>query len=635
MTSIGLSVIACTVDKEEVPIALLAPDVAMSGIPRLADTDIGALEYVASGSFADVYRSTFQGAAVAVKQLLIDDEETANFGELRREALLMHQLRHANLVSLVGVMMNPPAIVMEYMHLGDLFNYLHSDEPVSWSLRHHLAHDIARGLAFLHAQNPQIVHRDVKSPNVLLTVCQRAITAKVADIGSARPLGVLNSSFRTRAVDNPTWLAPEAMSLGRYGAPADVYALGVICWELAARATFFGSCQFMWEIEDHVMAGHRPDLPHDAPEAFAALIRRCWAQNPEERPTAAEAVALLAAAIEREGHGTRELLSEAEHSLIDSGSKVVRAKPPVPQSAVSPTTPRAPLLRIGKTVAMLDESAEVELLTQRAMPTSRRVYERSTNTGEMLRELRHRLVADRDSRRGMSEAVLSTSHRKRAAQERALADSRNPLADSRSSNSLSESTSSLADSGKNLSMRNRLQRTPARKELPRVLSPSFLVAAAAPPSAALASMISPRAARAPTVTAGAALTVTTPGGRPRALSHEDGAVQKVLLRSTGTRDLASEAASDPAAPLPAPRLTPGATHHTVKLKLPLATFDETGAPSGPRPLPAPPLRQPLPSPPPVQLVESESFRATRQMISEATAMYRKDEIAKRSRSPPP
>src|SRR5262249_2874015 len=151
-------------------------------------------------------------------------------------------------------------IVMEYMCLGDLFNYLHSTEQISWPLRLHFALDISQGLAFLHTQKPQIVHRDIKSPNVLITVANRSIVAKVADIGSARPLGVLNSSFRQRAVDNPTWLAPEAMSLGKYGAPADVYALGVICWELATRQTFYGDCSFMWEIEDHIMAGHRPEI---------------------------------------------------------------------------------------------------------------------------------------------------------------------------------------------------------------------------------------------------------------------------------------------------------------------------------------------------------------------------------------
>jgi serine/threonine-protein kinase CTR1 len=98
---------------------------------------------------------------VAVKQLVDDNDEGDSFGELRREALLMHQLRHPNLVTLIGVMLNPPALVMEYMQLGDLYNYLHSpeQEQLPWSLRINLALDIALGLTFLHSQKPQIVHR--------------------------------------------------------------------------------------------------------------------------------------------------------------------------------------------------------------------------------------------------------------------------------------------------------------------------------------------------------------------------------------------------------------------------------------------------------------------------------------------
>ncbi len=138
------------------------------------------------------------------------------YQEFKREVRVSGSLHHPRLVRLLGIVTTPSfGTVLEYMEMGDLFSFLQRDDQVvTWGVRIQIALDIAEGMRFLHFL--KLIHRDLKSPNVLLTLdasdseLRTRFRAKIADFGLTQELEATVSSD-IRAVVNPTWLAPEIL----------------------------------------------------------------------------------------------------------------------------------------------------------------------------------------------------------------------------------------------------------------------------------------------------------------------------------------------------------------------------------------------------------------------------------------
>ena len=121
---------------------------------------------------------------------------------------------------------------------------------------------------------------------VQLAADARPVAVKIGDLGSScRSLGKVSG----HTVHNPRWKPPELFAANAlYTAASDVYCFGLIMWELVGRAMPFAELVWPSLVEDRILSGARPAVPGDVRPDYAKLLRRCWAQAPEERPDSLE-----------------------------------------------------------------------------------------------------------------------------------------------------------------------------------------------------------------------------------------------------------------------------------------------------------------------------------------------------------
>ncbi|KAL5755891.1 hypothetical protein ACOSQ2_020637 [Xanthoceras sorbifolium] len=186
------------------------------------------------GGFGTVYHGyLFDGRQVAVKMLSPSSHQGTK--QFRTEAQLLMRVHHRNLVSFIGYCNDGTnfGIIYEYMAGGNLQQYLldKSKEAMSWKERLHIAVDAAQGLEYLHCGcKPPIIHRDVKTANILLN---EKMQAKIADFGFSKDFPLENESHvSTGVVGTVGYLDPEYYTSSRLTEKSDVYSFGVVLLEL-------------------------------------------------------------------------------------------------------------------------------------------------------------------------------------------------------------------------------------------------------------------------------------------------------------------------------------------------------------------------------------------------------------------
>jgi len=161
-----------------------------------------------------------------------------------------------------------------------------------------LGADVARGLAYLHAFCPPLLHRDLKSANVLCRgggAPSRGLLPDLvlADFGMARAKARLaGSATMTSGLGTLQWTAPEVLQSDRYSEAADIFSAGVVLWELSNRGQVPWHGLTQASVALAVCKGQRPPLDGTRPR-LEGVIARCWHADPRCRPDAAELVGLL------------------------------------------------------------------------------------------------------------------------------------------------------------------------------------------------------------------------------------------------------------------------------------------------------------------------------------------------------
>ncbi|KAL6502540.1 hypothetical protein OROHE_024545 [Orobanche hederae] len=190
---------------------------------------------IGEGGYGVVYRGVLgDGSVVAVKNLLNNKGQAEK--EFKVEVEAIGKVKHKNLVGLIGYCAEGAQrlLVYEYVENGNLEQWLHGDvgfvSPLTWEIRMKIAIGTARGLAYLHeGLEPKVVHRDVKSSNILL---DRKWNAKVSDFGLAKLLGSEKSYVTTRVMGTFGYVSPDYASTGMLNEGNDVYSFGVLLMEI-------------------------------------------------------------------------------------------------------------------------------------------------------------------------------------------------------------------------------------------------------------------------------------------------------------------------------------------------------------------------------------------------------------------
>lgn len=262
-------------------------------------TDLVLGKTIGHSSFGTVNEGKLNGTKVAVKTIQRDGNPNAgnNIEAFKKEAELNCQLRHPNIVLFMGISVQPTkvCIVTELMARGNVRDLLVGTPKgkqirLDWSLRQQWALDTAQGMAYLHSHNPPMIHRDLKTTNLLV---DRGMNVKICDFGLSR----IRSDTQMSAVGTVHFSAPEVLRHEKYTEKVDLFSFGAVLWELYTRLPIFKGMPQI-EVYKSVVDGIMPPVDESCDPRFKELMRQCWDTNPAKRPAFKEVIESLSVLVE-------------------------------------------------------------------------------------------------------------------------------------------------------------------------------------------------------------------------------------------------------------------------------------------------------------------------------------------------
>ncbi|KAE9336874.1 hypothetical protein PR003_g12284 [Phytophthora rubi] len=270
---------------------------------RIPRDKVVVVQLLSRGGFGVVYSGLYGGRRVAVKMLLPETRRSiSHVVDLLAEVKMMASMEHPHIVEFIGVAwdsLTNMCVVSEFMAGGDLkallSDYEEQEYPMGFSREKlKIALHIAHALTYMHSLEPPIIHRDLKSKNVLLN---ERLDAKLTDFGTSRER--VNESM-TGGVGTCLWMAPEVMIGDKYDDKADMFSFGVVLSELDTHASPY------WHAKDPNDSTRQMPEPailqmvaigklhvkfsKEAVKAVVELGNSCVSLDPKARPTASEAL---------------------------------------------------------------------------------------------------------------------------------------------------------------------------------------------------------------------------------------------------------------------------------------------------------------------------------------------------------
>ncbi|CAM6124468.1 unnamed protein product [Calypogeia fissa] len=262
---------------------------------------------VGSGASSKVYKCTLKsGQAVAIKKLY--NHHPQNIQEFENELQMLEKIKHRNLVTLRGYSLSSLGhfLLYDYMEVGSLYDLLHGPVrkvKLDWSIRLNIALGAAQGLAYLHHDcAPRIVHRDIKTGNILLDA---NLEPHISDFGIAKNIQLSKSHTSTYVMGTIGYIDPEYARTSMLNEKSDVYSYGIVLLELITDRKAVNSegnllSWVMQKVSSNTVLSSAvaPDIKSSCSntnsiEKVFKLALRCTDKNPNVRPTMYDVVEVL------------------------------------------------------------------------------------------------------------------------------------------------------------------------------------------------------------------------------------------------------------------------------------------------------------------------------------------------------
>lgn len=264
---------------------------------EISPARLSFINAVGSGRFGQVFEaflapadgavSATSGQLVAVKSC----KETANEQNRRdflQEAMLLSNFSHPNVMGLVALVatQDPLLIVLEYVTYGDLRAVLKACRvkgiPVTLAEMLWIATQIAAGME--HLVQRKCIHRDLAARNVLLG---HYCTVKITDFGLSRQLEEDSDYYRSvnHHILPIKWMAPECLDGRVFTTANDIWAYGVVLWEVTSLAKTPFKRETTASVLQKIRDGERLPQPRDCPDSLYAIMKTCWNLDQKLRPS--------------------------------------------------------------------------------------------------------------------------------------------------------------------------------------------------------------------------------------------------------------------------------------------------------------------------------------------------------------
>lgn len=254
-------------------------------------TEITYIEKIGEGTSCIVYKGTYRGQVVALKTL--KDTSKKQVDNFIKEFDILSQFRSPYVTYFFGGCTEPkPTMVLGYCSKGSLYDVLRNTSiEIDWSIVIKVSLNTIKGLSSMHSWKPQIVHRDLKSRNILV---EEDWQTKLCDFGESRFATTQNIDTLCKLRGTYAYIAPEIYFGQSYTTKSDVYAFGIVLWELCTRCTkkqyqspYSSYKSLIHDFQIIVQAakkGIRPEINDDIPVSIVNLIKLCWDHEPKNRP---------------------------------------------------------------------------------------------------------------------------------------------------------------------------------------------------------------------------------------------------------------------------------------------------------------------------------------------------------------